>query len=295
MTVTDMKIVRDILPHRQACANKYSVGSLLCVCGSYSMAGAAVLCAKAALRTGAGLVRIAVPESIYTIVSAALPEAVFLVLPENEKGAISASAVREIIKYANKSDAVLMGCGSKLCTDTVSIALSLVSECKSPLVLDADGINAVSKHIDVLRDRVYPTVLTPHEGEMSRLTGLSSAYIRENREETAQNFADDYGVTLVLKGKDTVVASKNSQMYINPTGNAGMAVAGSGDVLAGMIASFVSQGVDVALSSVAGAYLHGLAGDIAKDDLTEYSLMPSDIIERIPKAIKMCMEETKDV
>ena len=295
MTVTDMKIVRDIMPHRQACANKYSVGSLLCVCGSYSMAGAAVLCAKAALRTGAGLVRIAVPESIYTIVSAALPEAVFLVLPENEKGAISASAVREIIKYANKSDAVLMGCGSKLCTDTVSIALSLVSECKSPLVLDADGINAVSKHIDVLRDRVYPTVLTPHEGEMSRLTGLSSAYIRENREETAQNFADDYGVTLVLKGKDTVVASKNSQMYINPTGNAGMAVAGSGDVLAGMIASFVSQGVDVALSSVAGAYLHGLAGDIAKDDLTEYSLMPSDIIKRIPKAIKMCMEETKDV
>lgn len=289
MTVTDKRIVKEILPQRPAYANKYSVGSLLCVCGSYSMAGAAVLCARAALRMGAGLVRVAVPESIYPIVSMSVPEAVFLVLPESESGTISEKATGEIIKYANKADAVLMGCGSKLCKDTMSIALSLVSECKTTLILDADGINAVAKHINILRDRVYPTVLTPHEGEMSRLSGLDSAYIRQNRESAAQSFADEYGVTLVLKGKDTLIASRNSECVTNPTGNAGMAVAGSGDVLAGMIASLIAQGAEAAQSAVAGVYLHGLAGDIARDDLTEFSLTPSDIIERIPKAIKECI------
>ena len=290
MTVTDKRIVKEILPHRPACANKYSVGSLLCVVGSYSMAGAAVLCAKAALRTGAGLVRVAVPESIYPIVSACVPEAVFLVLPENREGAISTEAIGEVIKYANKSKAVVMGCGSRLCRDTVELTLALVSECKTPLLLDADGINALAKHIYILRDRVYPLVLTPHEGEMSRLTGLCSEYIRANREKVARNFADEYGVTLVLKGKDTVISSKNTEDYVNPTGNAGMAVAGSGDVLAGVIGALMAQGAAASLSAVAGAYLHGLAGDIAKKDLTEYSLTPSDIIERIPKAIMECIE-----
>ncbi len=289
MTVTDKKLVKEILPQRPAYANKYSVGSLLCVCGSYSMAGAAVLCAKAALRMGAGLVRMAVPESIYPIVSASVPEAVFLVLPESESGAVSAKGAREITKYADKADAVLVGCGSKMCEDTKSLVLSLVSECKKPLILDADGINAVAKHINVLRDRVYPTVLTPHEGEMSRLTGLPTVYIRENRAEVAQNFADEYGVTLVLKGKDTLITAKNAECFQNPTGNAGMAVAGSGDVLAGMIASLIAQGTDATQGAVAGAYLHGLAGDMAKEELTEYSLIPSDIIERIPKAIKECI------
>lgn len=238
---------------------------------------------------GAGLVRIAVPESIYPIVSACVPEAVFLVLPESESGAVSAKGAGEIIKYANKADAVLMGCGSKMCEDTKSIVLSLVSECKKPLILDADGINAIAKHINVLRDRVYPTVLTPHEGEMLRLTGLSSADIRDNKQEVAEKFADEYGLTLVLKGKDTLITAKNSECFVNPTGNAGMAVAGSGDVLAGMIASLIAQGADAVQGAVAGVYLHGLAGDIAKDELTEYSLIPSDIIDRIPKAIKECI------
>ncbi|MBQ2943124.1 MAG: NAD(P)H-hydrate dehydratase [Ruminococcus sp.] len=290
MTVTDKRIVKKILPQRPACANKYSVGSLLCVCGSYSFAGAAVLCARAALRTGAGLVRVAVPRSIYPIVSSCVPEAVFLVLPENEQGCISSEAIEEIIKSANKSDAVVMGCGSKLCRDTEELVLSLVCECKTPLLLDADGINALSKHINVLKDRVYPLVLTPHEGEMSRLTSLASEHIRENRQEIAKSFADEYGVTLLLKGKGTIIASKNSEGYMNPTGNAGMAVAGSGDVLSGMIGALMAQGADATLSAVAGAFLHGLAGDIAKEELTEYSLIPSDIIEYIPKAIKECID-----
>lgn len=287
--VTDKNTVKKILPARSADANKYSVGSLLCVCGSYGMAGAAILSARSALRMGAGLVRCAVPERIYPIVSSAVPEAVFLVLPEGRDGAVSADAVADIIRIANKSDAVLMGCGSKFCEDTRRVAMSLVQECTAPLVLDADGINSVAKHIHILKDREYPTVLTPHEGEMARLTGLSSAEIRADREAAAVKFADEYGVTLVLKGKDTLIAQKDREIAINPTGNPGMAVAGSGDVLAGMIASLMAQGAEPMEASVAGVYLHGLAGDIARDDLTEFSLLPSDITDRIPKAVKECI------
>lgn len=284
--VTNREFVKGILPKRSADANKYSVGTLLCVCGSYSMAGAAILSARSALRMGAGLVRCAVPKSIYPIVSEAVPEAVFLVLPENEKGAIDGRAMREIVSAANKSDAVLMGCGSKLCEDTKRIVLSLMYHAQVPLILDADGINAAAKHINVLKDRECPTVLTPHEGEMARLTGLRAKEIHADRIEAAKNFAEEYGAVLVLKGKDTLIAKNGGEIMKNPTGNAGMAVAGSGDVLAGMIASLVSQGVDVYSASVAGAYLHGRAGDIAVQELTEYSILPSDMIERIPMAIK---------
>lgn len=277
--------IKSLIPKRPADANKYSVGSLLCVCGSYGMAGAAALCAKAALRCGAGLVRCAVPRSIYPIVSALVPEAVFLVLEETADGVISQRETGKIIKAAKKCDAVVFGCGSRLCTDTVSIALSFLMENETPMVLDADGINAVAKHINVLKDRKCPVVLTPHEGEMSRLTGAKSSVIRADREQFAKDFAREYGCTLLLKGKDSLVATED-EIFRNTTGNAGMAVAGSGDVLSGMIGSFVSQGLNVADAAAVGAYLHGLAGDMAKEDLTEFSLLPTDIIDYIPDAIK---------
>lgn len=288
--ITDREFIKNTMPARGSYANKYSVGTLLCICGSYSMAGAAILSAKAALRMGAGLVRVAVPESIYPIVSAAVPEAVFLVLPDGKDGTIDARYAKEIISAANNCDAVLMGCGSKLCEDTKSLVLSLLYHAEVPLILDADGINALSKHINVLKDRVYSTVLTPHTGEMSRLTGLSTEEILGDRENVAQTFADDYGVTLVLKGKDTLIASPGEELIQNPTGNAGMAVAGSGDVLAGMIASLVAQGAPLRDASATGAYLHGLAGDIGAEELSEYSLLPTDITDRIPKAIMECLK-----
>lgn len=286
MTDICSESIRGLLPKRSADANKYSVGSLLCVCGSYGMAGAAVLCAKAALRCGAGLVRCAVPRSIYPIVSSAVPEAVFLPLEENEQGAVSKECTAQIVKAANKSNAVLFGCGSKLCEDTVSIAMSLVYECKVPLIFDADGINAISKHIDVLKDAQIPVILTPHEGEMSRLTGLTCDTIRENREEVAQNFADEHDCVLVLKGMETLVARKDREIRRNTSGNPGMAVAGSGDVLAGMIGSFCAQGLRAVDGASLGVYLHGLAGDLAARELTEYSMLPSDMIDFIPAAIK---------
>lgn len=284
--VTDREFVSGCLPERKDDANKYSVGTLLCVCGSYSMAGAAILCAKAALRMGAGMVRVALPESIYPIVAVAVPEAVFVPLEENSEGALSESAVGEIIKYANKSDAVLVGCGSKLCKDTVSIVTSLVYHTKTPLVIDADGINALAKHIDILREREYPTILTPHEGEMSRLMGVSAEVIRKDRIAAAQSFCDEYDVVLALKGKHTIVAQKGKAPFVNPTGNSGMAVAGSGDVLAGMTAALVCQGVECGDALACSVYLHGLCGDIAATKLTKYSLLPTDIIGIIPEALK---------
>lgn len=282
--------IKNIMPQRSADANKYSVGSLLCVAGSYSMAGAAVLCAKAALRMGAGYVRCAVTEEIYPIVSTQVPEAVFLVLPKGEKGGISAKYTKEIIKAANKSDAVLAGCGMGISQDTVSIVQSLITETNTPLLIDADGINVLSKHIDILKDLKKLVIITPHEGEMSRLTGIPSRKIHKDREYIAQKFSDEYGAITVLKGKDTLIAEKGKELCKNPTGNPGMAVAGSGDVLAGMIASLLCQGAEPFEAAEAGVYLHGLSGDFAAEDLTQYSILPSDIIDYIPKAIKSVIE-----
>ena len=281
--------IKDIMPQRSAYANKYSVGSVLCVAGSYSMAGAAILCAKAALRMGAGYVKCVVTPEIYPIVSSAVPEAVFKVLPAGKDGAVSCEYAKEIVKAANKSSAVLIGCGSKLCKDTESIVQSLIYEGKVPILIDADGINVLCRHIDILKEGDFPIVITPHEGEMCRLTGKPVDFIRLNREAVAQDFSDKYDVVTVLKGKDTLVTYNGEECVQNPTGNSGMAVAGMGDVLSGVIVSLMAQGLNAFDAAKAGVYLHGLAADLAAEELTEYSLLPSDVIDYIPKAIKEVM------
>ncbi len=287
--ITDREFVREKLPRRDVNTNKYRVGTLLCVCGSYKMAGAAVLAARSALRMGAGLVRCVVPEDIYPIVSSAVPEAVFELITYNESGSVDNGCISRIIKLANKSDAVLLGCGLGLHSDMQRLVLSLLYHAEVPLIVDADGINCISKHINVLKDRSFPTILTPHEGEMSRLSGFDSEYIRNHREDVSVEFSRENSAVVVLKGNDTVIACADRAPVHNPTGNPGMAVAGSGDVLAGMIASLVAQGADCFDAAIIGTFLHGLAGDIAASELTEYSMLPSDIIERIPRAIKECI------
>ena len=283
--------IKNIMPVRSADANKYSVGSLLCVAGSYAMAGAAVLCARAALRMGAGYVRCVVTPEIYPIVSAAVPEAVFMVLPAGEDKTVSREYTKEIINAAKKSSAVVVGCGMRCTADTRSIVESLIYETETPLLIDADGINTLSKHIDILKEAKAQIILTPHEGEMKRLLGKASECIKNNRQRTACDFSDEYGTVTVLKGKDTVVAKSSEEWAVNPTGNSGMAVAGMGDVLSGMIASLVAQGVDAYDAAKAGTYLHGLAADLAAEDMTEYSLLPSDVIDYIPRAIKKVLRE----
>lgn len=288
MDVISKDLVRSILPKREADANKYSVGSCVCIVGSRGFTGAGVLALRGALRSGAGFVHAVCPIGIYPILTASVPEVVFIPLAETCEGTVSGSGVSLLVNKIERSKCVLAGCGMSDCQDTEEFICGLVKDgyCNVPLVLDADGINVISRHIDILKGRNFPTILTPHEGEMSRLTGLSSGYIHENREKVAGDFARENGVIVVLKGKDTVIADENGKCFVNPTGNSGMAVAGSGDVLAGMISSFVSQGASPIEGAILGVYLHGLSGDICKEELTEYSLLPSDIINGIPKAIK---------
>ena len=286
MRVTEAQFLKRIMPKRSADANKYSVGSLLCICGSVGFSGAAVLSLSGALRMGAGFVRCAIPQSIYPIVSSSVPEAVFTLLPENENGRISVDGLGEILKAAKRADAALIGPGLGNDKDIEALVTALINELEVPVLLDADGINCISKHIDVIKNAKCPLVLTPHEGEFARISRLSSGYIHENRESVLEVFTKEYPAVVVLKGKDTLISENGEEMYRNPTGNAGMATAGSGDVLSGMIASLMCQGVSPFEAAVSGVYLHGLSGDIAKEEFTEYSMLPSDMVMCIPKAIK---------
>ena len=278
MTVTDVNVVKSAIFERPDDANKGTLGSLLCVCGSYGMAGAAVMSAKGALRTGIGLAKCALPRSIYPIVAQTILESVYYPLNENADGRISKVNVPFLVSESCKSSATLVGCGLGVCDDTLKIVFSLIENSTTPLVLDADAL---------LRKKA-PIIITPHPGEMSRLTGLATPLVNAERERVALDFAQKYGVVTVLKGAGTVIASPNGKVLVNPTGNSGMATGGSGDVLAGMTASILAQGASAFSSAAAAVYLHGLAGDIAAEKYGKISMLPTDLINCIPLAYKRC-------
>ncbi len=272
--ITDLSFVKANLPEIKADAHKYSKGYAVIFAGSYLMAGAAVLSGKAALKSGAGIVRLVVPQSIYPICATGLPEAVYSLLGDEID--------------LTKCGAVLFGPGVGQGKVAENILLKLLAECEKPLLIDADGINILAKHIDVLRSKKCPVVLTPHIGEMARLTGLSTEYIKSNRVSVAKDFAKEYGVALLLKGPNTVVASPEGEVTINPTGSAALATAGSGDVLSGIITAFMAQGVKPFKAAVMGAFIHGLSGEKAEKDLTRRCVTASDIIEYLKEAFKEC-------
>lgn len=276
------------LPHRPDDAHKGTMGTMLNISGSYSMAGACILSSLSALRSGVGLLKVALPKSIYPIVAQSVYEAVFIPLDDSENGTVSTSSLDSLLETASQCDSVLLGCGLKWCDDTVSFVKEFVSKCETPLLLDADGINALSSNIDVLKN-AKNVVITPHVKEMSRLTSLSVEYILENRVEVAQRFAREYGVTVVLKGKNTVVTD-GENTFINPTGNSGMAKGGSGDVLSGIIASLMAQKVSPLNAACVGVYVHGLAGDLASQMLSKTSMLPRDIVEHLPQIFKAIEE-----
>ncbi len=278
--ITDLSFVKANLPQISADANKYTKGCATIFAGSYGMAGAAVLSAKAALKSGSGIVRLVVPKSIYPICATSLPEAVFTVYGEDEFAVDKADL--------SKCSSVLMGCGMGQSKSTEEILHKLLLENTKPLLIDADGINVLSSHIDVLKEKSCSVVVTPHEGEMARLTGFSSQYIKSNREKVAVDFAKKYGVTLLLKGKNTIIASEKGEIMINPTGSCALATAGSGDVLSGIITALLSQGVEPFKAAAMGAFIHGLSGDLAQKDLTHRCVIASDIIEYLPSVFKEC-------
>ncbi len=271
--------IREHLPPRPDNAHKGTMGSLCAVTGSYGYAGAAMLCARAALRSGVGLLYQMLPQSIYPAFTAYAPEAVCLPLD----GVLSAAHADMILRRMNACNAAVIGCGIGNTDSTRPLIAQVVRECTSPLLLDADGLNALCADMDALCARTAGAVLTPHPKEFERMTGISVGTTDSKRADAAERFIDAYPNTvLVLKGDRTIVASCDG-MLLNTAGNPGMAKGGSGDVLSGIIASLMAQGADAFDAAVMGVHIHALAGDIAAQHLSRTAMLPSDIIEHLPQ------------
>ena len=278
------------IPPRPAASHKGSYGRVLVVAGSTGMTGAAALASEAALRAGAGLVTLATPKHLNPILEGLLPEVMTLPLPETEAGSLAVSATSAILEFAEKTKSVLaIGPGLSQHPETVSFVHQLVRENREQglslrMVIDADGLNALSQDRNILSLLDRETVLTPHPGEMARLTGASVPTLEKDRIHTAQQFASEHSLTLVFKGAPTVSADANGDAWINSTGNPGMATGGMGDVLTGVIAGLMAQGLSSETAAVLGVYLHGLAGDIAAEALGRHGLIASDVLKAIPQA-----------
>lgn len=272
--------VLELLPNRRLDAHKGDFGKILLLAGSVGYTGAPVLSALGALRTGAGLVFLGVPESIYQIAAMKLTEPIVFPLPQQD-GMLSQEALPRILEKVSSMDAVLIGPGLGCSATTEEIVCQVLNAYPGPVVLDADGINLMGKHKDILRGRTSPTILTPHAGEFQRLTGRKP----EDRLDSAVEAAKDLGVILVLKGHETVITDGISA-YLNPTGNPGMAVGGSGDVLAGMIVSLLGQGIPPLEAAACGAWLHGAAGDLCAKELGQYGMLPTDMVQVLPRLLK---------
>lgn len=269
-----------LLPDRDEYAHKGNFGKILLLCGSRGYTGAAYLAAMGALRTGAGLVFLGVPEDIYQIEAVKLNEAIVFPLPHRE-GMLSEEAIPELKKRLPQMDAVLIGCGLGQSRGTMAVVEWILEEARCPVVLDADGINLISGHKNILRGRAGVTVLTPHDGEFARL-GYS---IGSDRIEAARNAARDLGCILVLKGHRTCITDGQRE-YINCTGNPGMAVGGSGDLLSGMIVSLLGQKLSPLEAAACGCWLHGKAGDECAAMLGQYGMLPTDMLGVLPRLLK---------
>lgn len=282
MAVTELnhEKVLKILPNRDVNAHKGDFGKILLLCGSRGYTGAAYLAAMGALRSGAGLVFLGVPESIYAIEAVKLNEAIVFPLPD-ETGKLSETAVPEILERASGMDAVLLGPGLGQSAGVREVVRSVLETAKCPVVLDADGINVMAGHKDILRERTSATILTPHAGEFARLGGSTD----QDRRTAAEEMARELGCILLLKGHNTVITD-GTTTYINPTGNPGMAVGGSGDVLSGIITSLLGQGIGPLDAAACGAWLHGAAGDLCAKEIGQYGMLPTDMVTVLPRLLK---------
>lgn len=276
----DHEKVLALLPDRDPWAHKGDFGRCLLLCGSRGYTGAAALAAMGALRSGAGLVFLGVPECIYEIEAVKLWEPVVFPLP-CDGDTFGVNAVGPALSRLTNMDAVLIGPGIGRSEGSRAVLMAVVEQYQGPLVLDADGINLLSAHKDLLRGRNAPTILTPHDGEFSRLAGT----VGRDRLGTAAALAKDLDCIVLLKGHETLITD-GQVCYRNRTGNPGMAVGGSGDVLAGMIVSLLGQGMAPLEAAAVGAWLHGAAGDRCAAELGQYGMLPTDILQNLPRLMK---------
>jgi NAD(P)H-hydrate epimerase len=284
-TATELITQLPVLPARSPDANKGTFGRVLVVAGSRGMSGAAVLAASAALRGGAGLVRLAVPEGIWLTVAAANPCYLTAPLAQDEHGRLSERSLPDLLALMQTNDVIAVGPGLGRSPGLDSLIATVLDSLQIPLVLDADGLNALQRQADQLRGHPAPLILTPHPGEFARLIASDVATVQAKRQELALAFAAEYGIVLVLKGHRTIVTD-GRRLYVNATGNPGMATGGTGDVLTGLIAALVGQKLEPFAAAQLGVHLHGLAGDLARDDLGEISMIASDLLDYLPRAFE---------
>ena len=272
--------IRQLLPVRPRFSHKGDFGRVLLVCGSVGFTGAAALAARAALRTGAGLITVATPRQVWPIVAAKLDEPMVMPMAEDKAGRLSLQAAPALVQLLAKADACLIGPGLGRSEELDALVAALVGEARCPVVLDADGINAMAGHIDRLREAACPLILTPHDGEFLRLSpgaALPPADF-DTRADRAMLLARRLGAVVLLKGYRTAITD-GTRLYRNETGNPGMATGGSGDVLAGMLVSLLGQGLAPLEAAAAAAWLHGAAGDRCAAERGEYGMTPSDLID----------------
>ena len=275
------------LSRHKADVHKNTFGHVLVIAGSRRMLGASALCSLTALRSGAGLVTSCVPKSLNAALHKKISNCVMTwPLAETKEGSFAFSAITEIKKAFKKHDVIALGPGISQNKSTQKLVLEIIAKSPIPIVIDADGLNALAKRKSVLTKSDSIKIITPHPGEMARLTGQSTKEIEQNRRKAAVSFARKYKCIVLLKGHKTVVAAPNGKTYNNQSGNAGMATAGSGDVLTGMIAAFIAQGLSGFEAAKYGAFLHGRAGNLAAKSKTKLSMIASDLIDFIPRTIK---------
>lgn len=277
--------VSGLIPKRGPDSHKGTYGHLFILAGSAGKTGAAVMAAQAALRSGVGLVTVGVPESLNDVFEEKLTEAMTVPLPETSERSLASSGLERILEELEGKTALALGPGISTNADTARLVAELLPRVKVPALIDADGLNILAIDDEPLKKVNVPAVLTPHPGEMGRLLGVLAREVQADRPAAALDLAAEYGMHVVLKGARTLIASPDGEFRINPTGNPGMATAGTGDVLTGIIGSFMAQGLPVMDAAGLGVYLHGLAGDIAAGEKGEAGLIAGDIIDSLPKSL----------
>jgi len=274
-----------LIPPRLQNSHKGSYGHLLILAGSPGMTGAAALSSMAALRAGAGLVTLGIPESLNPILEEKCTEVMTIPLPETSAGTLSPDALPPIFDFCRKIDVVAIGPGLSRNSETGELVKDLIRLCPVPLIIDADGLNLIADDLAVLKAAPSELILTPHPGEICRLTGLTKEELFADREGTARRFARENNLILVLKGAGTLIASPEGPLRINLNGNPGMATGGTGDILTGLIAGFMAQGMKGSAAACLGVYIHGAAGDQASKKVGQISLIASDLIQEIPSVL----------
>lgn len=277
--------IKSKMPKRSELSNKGDFGKALIIAGSYEMPGAALLSSQSASECGAGIVKLAFPDKAYPVMMNTCPEKVLFPLPSNKFGRISALCEARIKSELKNCSAVLIGCGLGNDYDTKQVVTSVLENSEVPIVLDADGINSMCESIDIIKNAKAKVIITPHPGEAARLLGCTVKEVQADRIGACRDLVELTGATVVLKGSRTVVSSNGEDFYINTTGNSGLATAGSGDVLAGIIVSLICQKINPDLSAVMGTFIHGYAGDIATEKYSKMGMTAQKIITELPKTL----------